>query len=76
MLIGAMCCTKKLNILGAVPIRGQDGLIGALCVSGAGGSASNDKKVAVESLKELGWNLGEDGVWAKGGKVVEDMERV
>ena len=75
MLIGAMCCTKKLHLLGAVPIRGTDGLVGALCVAGAGGSASNDKKIAVESLKGAGWTLGEDGVWAQGGKIVEDMER-
>ena len=75
MLIGAMCCTKKLHLLGAVPIRGTDGLVGALCVAGAGGSASNDKKIAVESLKGAGWTLGEDGVWTQGGKVVEDMER-
>ena len=35
-VIGAMCCTKKLHLLGAVPIRGTDGLVGALCVAGAG----------------------------------------
>ena len=61
-VIGAMCCTKKLHLLGAVPIRGTDGLVGALCVAGAGGSSSNDKKIAVESLKGAGWTLGEDGV--------------
>ena len=44
MLIGAMCCTKKLNILGAVPIRGSDGQVGALCVSGAGGNAATDTR--------------------------------
>ena len=47
----------------------------ALCVAGAGGSSSNDKKIAVESLKGAGWTLGEDGVWTQGGKIVEDMER-
>lgn len=60
MLWGACCCTKRLHLWGALPIK-INGKIGALAVSGGNGLDS-DKAIVTEGLKNAGYeNI--DGIW-------------
>lgn len=62
MLCGSMCCTERLNLMGAVPIRQLDGEIGALSVATSAHAYSKEKEIATRSLRQLNFK-DIDGVW-------------
>ena len=62
MLCGSMCCTERLNLMGAVPVRQSNGGIGALSVATSTHDYRKEKDIAVASLTELKFK-DVDGVW-------------
>ena len=73
MLCGAMCCTKKLKLKGAVPVKLQDGKTGAFCVAAAGGDCDKDHKIAVLALERGGGYKEDKGIFVA--DVAVDMQR-
>jgi hypothetical protein len=57
-------CTGKLNLLGAVPVLMEDGLVGALACAGAM-DCRQDKACAENSLKAMGYARDANGVFSK-----------
>ena len=72
MLMGALCCTKKLHLLGALPVKLEDGSIGALCVAGSN-DCEVDKEIARRALDGNGYVLRE-GCWVSA-SAPETMDR-
>ena len=62
MLFGSMCCTERLNLRGAVPVRQLDGGVGALSVATSSHSYTKEREIAIKSLEHFNFVI-VDGVW-------------
>ena len=56
MLMGAMMCTKRLHLLGAIPVEMPNGRCGAIGCAAHGGSPENDREIAIAAITAAGYS--------------------